>query len=86
MSHPTNAVPPTPAEPVAVPCVDAIGRSRQLTITTSGGQVALRTPPGELAILHPAAAAQLSDVLRALAGAPGQRDGAGGPEGKLAGR
>jgi hypothetical protein len=86
MSHPTNAVPPTATELVAVPCVDAIGRSRQLTITTSGGQVSLRTPPGELAVLHPAAAAHLADILRTLASPPSQRDVAAGPEGRLAGR
>ena len=84
MSHPTNPVPSVPAEPVTVSCVDAVGRTRQLTITASRGRVTLRTPPGEVAILHPAAITQLSDVLRTLTGTPTHPDERRGATGEQA--
>lgn len=71
MPHPMTTTPTTTAgAPAAVSCVDAVGRTRQLTVTPgTGGQVILRTPPGEAAVLHPVAAARLADLLHALTAA-----------------
>jgi hypothetical protein len=72
MSHPMTSAPSTTtAAPVTVSCMDAVGRTRQLTVTPgAGGQVTLRTPPGEAAVLHRMAAARLADLLHAFTSTP----------------
>lgn len=67
MTHPTDPTQTDPTAPVAVPCIDALGRAGQVALVRDGAQVVLRTPPGEAARLSPAAAAQLGEILHRLA-------------------
>jgi hypothetical protein len=54
-----------------VPCVDALGRAAQITLTPSGASLILRTPPGEAARLTPADTTNLTEALQTLMAAAG---------------
>jgi len=81
MTHHTDPAQTDPTAPVAVACVDALGRTGRVTLVRDGAQVVLRTPPGEAARLSPADAAQLGEILHRLAQRPAPADAARTVEG-----
>jgi hypothetical protein len=60
---------PAGSPPGPLTCTDAFRRERHLVarVARSGTHVALRVPPGELALLTPAQTRSLSDHLTSLA-------------------
>jgi hypothetical protein len=59
---------------LTLPCRDALGRPRQLTITVHPDHLILRTPPGEVAVLDPAGTAALLAGVRAAPAVPDPRE------------
>lgn len=53
----------TPLTRDDVPAVDAVGRSRQVSVRSSDDGVVLQVPPGEVAVLRPDQARALADHL-----------------------
>lgn len=54
---------PFTREEVPAPALDAVGRSRQVSVYSRDDGVVLQVPPGEAAVLHPDHARALADQL-----------------------